>query len=49
MYEQDLTTDWAADDTVLIQIKRDSGDAADDFTDDILIVGVDLIVDRTLS
>lgn len=48
-YEQDLTTDWAADDTVIGKLARDSADAADDFTDDILIVGIDLIVDRTIS
>ena len=48
-YEQDLTTDWAADDTVIGQLARDPTDAADDFTDDILIVGIELLIDRTIS
>lgn len=49
IYEQDLTTDWAADDYVIGQISRDPTDAADDFTDDIMIIGIDLLVDRTIS
>ncbi len=48
-YEQDLTTDWAADDTVIGQLGRDPTDGADDFTGDILITGIELLVDRTLS
>jgi hypothetical protein len=46
-YTQDLTTDWVAGDTIIGQIARDPTDAADDFTDDILIVGIDLLVDLT--
>lgn len=48
-YEQDLTTDWAADDTVIGQLKRDSADPADDFTDDVLITSIQLLVDRTIG
>ena len=47
--EVDLTTDWAADDTVIGQLKRDPTDAVDDFAGDILIVGIELLVDRTIS
>jgi len=47
-YIQDLTTDWAADDTITGQIARDPTDAADDFTDDVLIYGIELLVDRTI-
>jgi len=46
-YVQDLTTDWAAGDTIIGKITRDPTDVADDFTDDIMIVGVDLLVDLT--
>lgn len=42
-YDQDLTTDWVAGDTITGQISRDPTDAADDFTDDIMIVGVELL------
>ena len=49
VYEQDLTTDWVADDYVMGQLARDPADGADDFTDDIMIVGIDLLVDRTIS
>jgi len=48
-YAQDLTTDWAAADTIIGQISRDPTDVADDFTDDIMIIGVDLVTERTLS
>ena len=47
--EVDLTTDWAADDTVLGQITRDPTDAVDDYAGNILVVGVELLVDRTIS
>ncbi len=47
--EVDLTTDWAADDTVLGQLKRDPTDGVDDYAGDILIVGIELLVDRTIS
>jgi len=47
--EVDLTTDWAADDTVLGQITRDPTDAVDDYAANILVVGVELLVDRTIS
>jgi len=48
-YTQDLTTDWAENDTIIGQIARDPTDGADDFTDDIMIVGVDLLVDLTAT
>ena len=47
--EVDLTTDWAADDTVIGQLQRDPTDGVDDFTGDILVVGIELLVDRTIS
>jgi len=48
-HSQDLTSDWAAADTIIGQIARDPTDASDDFTDDIMIIGVDLVTERTLS
>ncbi len=45
--EIDLTTDWVANDTVLGQLKRDPTDAVDDYAGDVLVVGIDLVVDRT--
>ena len=47
LIEVDLTTDWVAGDTVLGQIVRDPTDAVDDYAGDILIVGIDLLVDLT--
>jgi len=47
--EVDLTTDWAADDTVLGQLKRDPTDAVDDYAGNILVVGIELLVDRTIG
>ena len=47
--EVDLTTDWAADDTVIGQLKRDPTDAVDDYAGNILVVGVELLVDRTVT
>ena len=47
--EVDLTTDWVADDTVMGQLKRDPTDAVDDYAGDILVVGIELLVDRTIS
>ena len=47
--EVDLTTDWAADDTVLGQLKRDPTDAMDDYAGDILVTGIELLVDRTIT
>lgn len=47
--EIDLTTDWAADDTVIGQLTRDPTDAVDDFAGNILVVGIELLVDRTIS
>jgi len=44
-YDQDLTTDPAADDFILGQLKRDPVDAADDFTADIQIIGIYLKID----
>ena len=41
----DLTTDWAAGDTIIGQLKRDPVDAVDDYAGDILVVGIDLMVD----
>jgi len=41
----DLTTDWAAGDTIIGQLKRDPTDAVDDFAADILIVGIDLLLE----
>jgi len=47
--EVDLTTDWAADDTVFGQLQRDPTDAVDDYAGDILVLGIELLVDRTIS
>ena len=47
--EVDLTTDWVADDTVIGQLTRDPIDGDDDYAGDILIVGIELLVDRTIS
>ncbi len=49
VYTQNLTTNWTADEIVTGQLARDPADAADDFTDNIMIVGIDLLVDRTIS
>ncbi len=45
-YEQDLGTDPVADDEMIIQLRRDPADCADDFTDDIMVVDVYLKIDR---
>ena len=47
--EVDLTTDWVADDTVLGQLTRDPVDAVDDYAGNILVVGIELLVDRTIT
>jgi len=41
----DLGTDWAAGDTVIGQLTRDPTDAVDDFAGDILVVGIELMMD----
>jgi len=41
----DLTTDWAAGDTIIGQLKRDPTDCVDDYAGDILVVGIDLLMD----
>jgi len=43
----DLTTDWAAGDTVLGQLKRDPTQTTplDDYAADIMVVGIELIMD----
>jgi len=41
----DLTTDWAAGDTVIGLLTRDPTDAVDDYAADILIVGIELLMD----
>jgi len=41
----DLTTDWAAGDTIIGQLKRDPTDAVDDYTANILVVGIELLMD----
>ncbi len=41
----DLTTDWAAGDTVVGHLTRDPTDAVDDFAGDILVVGIELMMD----
>jgi len=41
----DLTTDWASGDTIVGQLTRDPTDAVDDFAGDILVVGIDLMID----
>ncbi len=48
LIEIDLTTDWVAGDTVIGQLTRDPTDAVDDYAGDILIVGIELLVDRTV-
>jgi len=47
IYDQDLTTDPAAGDTLTIQLQRDPADASDDYPADILIIGAYLEIDRT--
>ena len=41
----DLTTDWAAGDTIIGHLTRDPTDGDDSFGGDILIVGIDLMMD----
>ncbi len=41
----DLTTDWAAGDTVMGLLTRDPTDAVDDYAADILIIGIELLMD----
>ena len=48
-YTQDLTTDWAAGDTLFGQLGRDPVDGADDHAGDIMIIGIDLLVDTVGS
>lgn len=47
VYSQDMTSDPVAGDTVLVQLRRDPTDAADDFTDDIQIVSATLWIQRS--
>ncbi len=49
IYDQDMTTDPAANDVIIGQLQRDPVDAADDFTDDIMIVHIYLEIDRTAT
>ena len=49
LIEVDLTATHAAGDTILGQLTRDPTDAVDDYAGDILIVGVDLLVDMTVA
>ena len=45
VYDQDMTTDPTAGDQLLVQLKRDPTDPADDFTADIMIIGAYLEID----
>jgi len=49
IYDQDMTTDPTAGDILTVQLRRDPTDAADDFTDDVLIVAAFLEIDRTTT
>ena len=46
VYNQDMTADPVAGDTVLVQLTRDPTDAADDFTGDIQIISATLFIQR---
>jgi len=45
----DLGTDWAVDDTIMGQLRRDPTDAVDDYAGDIMVVSMELLVSRTIS
>jgi len=47
IYDQDMTTDPTAGDILMVQLVRDPTDCADDFTDDVIIVGGYLEIDVT--
>ena len=47
IYDQDMTTDPVAGDELSIQLQRDPTDSLDNFTDDIMIIGAFLEIDRT--
>jgi len=49
IYEKALTVDWSDGDMMIGQISRDSADVLDDHTDGILIVGIQLLIDRTIT
>jgi len=49
IYDQDLTTDPVAGDTLLVQLNRDPVDALDNYIGNILIIGAYLEIDRTAT
>jgi len=49
IYDQDMTTDPAAGDTLTVQLARDPGDASDDYDSDIMVIGAYLEIDITTT
>jgi len=49
VYTATFQTQPVAGDIIIGQLTRDPTDAADDFTDDVFIVGIELIIDRQVS
>jgi len=49
LIEIDLTTDWASGDTVIGLLERDPVDGDDDYAGDILVVGMEMIMDQVGS
>jgi len=49
IYDQDMTTDPTAGDTLTVQLARDPGDASDDYGSDIMVIGAYLEIDITTT
>jgi len=49
IYDQDMTTDPTAGDTLTVQLARDPADAADDYGSDIMVIGAYLEIDITTT
>jgi len=49
IYDQDMTTDPTAGDTLTVQLARDPVDASDDYAADIMVIGAYLEIDRTTT
>jgi len=47
IYDQDMTTDPVAGDTLTVQLRRDPVDGSDDYPADIMIIAAFLEIDRT--
>jgi len=49
IYDQDMTTDPAAGDTLTVTLRRDPADASDTYESNILVIGAYLEIDRTTT